>query len=345
MIEYNKIINDIIFTQTDKINSLSLLIVIIFALLVSIAFDVIIGELPGRIHPVVIIGSIIDSLKSVCIGIKNKTSGLLLVIGTTAMTCLILFVIYFICSYNSILLFLVFIIFLSSTFSIKMLLNTAIGVKNDLNESLDKARQSVSYLVSRSTDELTESFIVSATIESLTENITDSYIAPIFYYFIFSIIILLNPFYYQLYFLLLVPMLYRMFNTLDAMVGYKSDELINIGFVPAKIDDILNYIPSRISGIYVVVSAYLLRYNGKSSFEIMMRDARNCPSPNSGYTMASAAGALDIKLVKKQTYILGDENKPIEINDIEKAVRLSKLTIALFTLTIILLLILIKVIL
>ena len=345
MIEYNKIINDIIFTQTDKINSLSLFMFIIFALLVSIAFDVIIGELPRRVHPVVIIGSIIDSLKSVCIGIKNKISGLLLVIGTTAMICLILFVIYFICSYNIILLFLVFIILLSSTFSIKMLLNTAIGVKKDLNESLDKARQSVSYLVSRSTEELTESFIVSATIESLTENITDSYIAPIFYYFIFSIIILSNPFYYQLYFLLLVPMLYRMFNTLDAMVGYKSDELINIGFVPAKFDDILNYIPSRISGIYVVISAYLLRFNGKNSFEIMMRDARNCPSPNSGYTMASAAGALDIKLVKKQTYILGDENKPIEINDIEKAVKLSKLTIALFTLTIILLLILIKVIL
>lgn len=136
-----------------------------------------------------------------------------------------------------------------------------------------------------------------------------------------------------------------MFNTLDAMVGYKTDELIDIGFVPAKIDDILNYIPSRIAGLYVVVSAYLLKLNGKNSFKIMMRDARNCPSPNSGYTMASAAGALDIQLVKKDTYVLGDENKSIEIDDIQKAVNLSKLTIILFTMTIILLLILIKVIL
>lgn len=75
-----------------------------------------------------------------------------------------------------------------------------------------------------------------------------------------------------------------------------------------------------------------------------MRDARNCPSPNSGYTMASTAGALDIMLVKKDTYVLGDENKEIEVEDIKKAVKLSKLTIILFTVTIILLLILVKVI-
>lgn len=77
----------------------------------------------------------------------------------------------------------------------------------------------------------------------------------------------------------------------------------------------------------------------------MMRDARKCPSPNSGYTMASAAGALNIQLVKKDTYILGDENKDIEVEDIENAVKLSKWTIMLFTLTIVLLLTLTKVIL
>ena len=90
-----------------------------------------------------------------------------------------------------------------------MLLQTAIDVKNDLSTDIEKARRSVSYLVSRNTDELTESFIVSAVVESLTENITDSYVAPIFYYFIFGIIILLYPVPFQLYFLLLVPVLYR----------------------------------------------------------------------------------------------------------------------------------------
>lgn len=345
MIEYNEMISDIIFTQTGNINSLNLFIFIISALLVSIAIDVVFGELPGRIHPVVIMGSVINFFKKMFIGIKNRWSGFLLVLFAAFVVSLILFIIFIIGDLNIVLLFIVYSLLLSSTFSIKMLLDTAISVENDLKESLDKARQSVSYLVSRNTNELTESFIISATIESMTENITDSYIAPIFYYFIFSVIILYYPLNYELYLLLLIPMLYRLSNTLDAMVGYKTDELMDIGFLPAKIDDILNYVPSRIAGLFVVLSAYLLKLDGNNSFYIMKRDARKCPSPNSGYTMASAAGALNIQLVKKDTYVLGDENKEIEIIDIENAVKLSKWTIILFTITIILLLIIIKVIL
>lgn len=337
--------NDIIFTQIGNFNSLNLFLFITISFILSIIIDITFGELPGKIHPVVIMGSIINFFKGIFIKIKNRLSGFLLVICCISVTSIILYIFYLIGSYNVILLFIIFTILLSSSFSIKMLLNTATGVKNDLNDSLDKARKSVSYLVSRDTDELTESFIVSATIESLTENITDSYVAPIFYYFIFTLIILYNPFTNQLYVLLLIPILYRLFNTLDAMLGYKSDELICIGYVPAKIDDILNYIPSRIAGLYVVLSAYILKLDGKNSFNIMMRDAKKCPSPNSGYTMASAAGALNIQLVKKGTYILGDENKNIEIDDIENAVNLSKWTIVLFTLTVVLLLISVEVIL
>ena len=345
MIEYNKLINEIVFTQVNNINSFNLFLFIIFALILSVMIDILLGELPARIHPVVIIGYIINFFKKLFINIRNRFSGFLLVIFTAAAVSVILFIFYMIGSLNIILLFAIFTIFLSSAFSIKMLLDTAIGVEKDLSESLDKARESVSYLVSRDTEELSESFIVSATIESLTENITDSYVAPIFYYFIFALITLFYPLSNKLYFLLLIPILYRMFNTLDAMVGYKSDELIYIGYLSAKIDDILNYIPSRIAGMYLVCSAYLLKLDGRNSFNIMMRDARNCPSPNSGYTMASAAGALNIQLIKKETYILGDDNKEIEIKDIENAVKLSKWTIILFTMTVILLLIVIEVIL
>ena len=140
-------------------------------------------------------------------------------------------------------------------------------------------------------------------------------------------------------------MAYRISNTLDAMLGYKTDELINIGFVPAKLDDILNFIPSRIAGVFIVISAYLINLDGKNAYKIMMRDARKCPSPNSGYTMATTAGALNIQLIKKDTYILGDDNKDITKDDISKAVRLSKMTISLFTVVIIFLLSLIYVIL
>ncbi len=334
MIEF---INEIVFTNVNDIISFKLFGFVVLALIFSLAIDVIFGELPGRIHPVVIMGSIINFFKKIFIGIKNRVSGLLLFVCCSAAASIILLIIYFICSYNVILLFIVFTVLLSSFFSVNMLLQTAIDVKDDLSESIEKARKSVSYLVSRDTDELTESFIVSAVIESLTENITDSYVAPIFYYFIFAVIILYNPFDYCLYFLLLIPMLYRLSNTLDAMVGYKTDELKDIGFLPAKIDDILNYVPSRIAGIYVVISAYLLKLDGKNSFKIMMRDARKCPSPNSGYTMASTAGALNIQLIKKDTYILGDDNKEIIAEDISRAVNLSRLSIVLFTITVIVL--------
>jgi adenosylcobinamide-phosphate synthase len=219
-----------------------------------------------------------------------------------------------------------------------MLLGTATDVKDALDYNIEKARQLVSYLVSRDTDELTESFIVSATIESLTENITDSYVAPVFYYFIFALFILYHPIGNDVYYLLLVPMLYRASNTLDAMLGYKTDELIDIGFFPAKIDDILNFIPSRIAGIFIVISAYLLNLDGNNAYKIMRRDARNCPSPNSGYTMATTAGALNIQLIKKDTYILGDDNKDITKEDISKAVALSKVTANLFTIVIVFLL-------
>lgn len=345
MIDYIEFINGIISMNVNNIVSFELFIFIVFSLVFSLAIDMIFGELPGRIHPVVIMGSVINFFKRMFIQIKNRMSGFLLVVCCCAVLALLLFLIYIISSYNIILFFIVFSILLSSFYSVNMLLQTAIDVENDLTEDIEKARRSVSYLVSRDTDELTESYIVSAVIESLTENITDSYVAPILYYFIFGMIILFRPFDYHLYFLLLVPMLYRLFNTLDAMVGYQTDELINIGFFAAKIDDILNYIPSRVAGMFVVISAYLLGFDGKNSFRIMMRDARKCPSPNSGYTMASTAGALNIQLIKKDTYILGDDNKQIIADDISRAVNLSKLSIILFTLTIIILITIVYVVL
>ena len=323
----------------------NILIFILLSLLLAIIFDVIYGEIPTKIHPVVLIGSIISFFKDKFIKIKNKSSGLLLVLSTCIISNVLLIILFYLSSFNINIFYILFTLILSSTFSIKILLDTALDIKAKLNEDIDKARSSVSYLVSRNTDKLTKEHIVSATIESLTENITDSYVSPVFYFIIFSIIgVYLNSIVFLIV-LILIPFNYRIFNTLDAMVGYKSDELINIGFIPAKIDDILNYIPSRIAGLFVIISSFFLNYNYKNAYKILKRDARKCPSPNSGFTMAPSAGALDIQLVKVDTYVLGDKNKDIEINDISKAVKLSKLTIFLFTFTIILFIILVYVIL
>lgn len=319
---------------------------IISTLVFAIIFDIIIGELPSKIHPVVIIGKIIDFFTDLFIKIRNKISGLLLFLSTTIVSTVILFVLFSVINLNFYLMFIVYGLLLSSTFSIKILLSSANDISNDLKEGIEKARKSVSYLVSRNTNELSEKLIVSATIESLTENITDSYISPIFYFTIISAIGLLftdnlNTF-ILLFIILLIPFLFRISNTLDAMVGYENNKLKYIGYFPAKIDDILNYIPARIAGFLVVASAFILKLDWKNSYKIMLRDARKCPSPNSGFTMASTAGALNIQLVKKDIYILGDNTVEIDVSHISKAIKLSKFTILLFTIISFLILILIE---
>lgn len=319
---------------------------IISTLVFAIVFDIIIGELPSKIHPVVIIGKIIDFFTDLFIKIRNKISGLLLFLSTTIVSTVILFVLFSVINLNFYLMFIVYGLLLSSTFSIKILLSSANDISNDLKEGIEKARKSVSYLVSRNTNELSEKLIISATIESLTENITDSYISPIFYFTLISAIALLfadNINTFLLVFIILwIPFLFRISNTLDAMVGYENDKLKYIGYFPAKVDDILNYIPARISGFLVVISAFILKLDWKNSYKIMLRDARKCPSPNSGFTMASTAGALNIQLVKKDTYILGDNTVEIDVLHISKAIKLSKFTILLFTVISFLILILIE---
>ena len=324
----------------------NLFLFIISTLVFAIVFDIIIGELPSKIHPVVIIGKIIDFFTGSFIKIRNNFSGLLLFLSTTIVSTVILFILFSIINVNFYLMFIVYGLILSSTFSIKILLSSANDISNDLKEGIEKARKSVSYLVSRNTNELSEKLIVSATIESLTENITDSYISPIFYFTIISAIGLLfndnlNTF-ILLFIILWIPFLFRISNTLDAMVGYENNKLKYIGYFPAKIDDILNYIPARIAGFLVVASAFILKLDWKNSYKIMLRDARKCPSPNSGFTMASTAGALNIQLVKKDIYILGDNTVEIDVLHISKAIKLSKFTILLFTIISFLILILIE---
>lgn len=308
--------------------------IIIFVL--SLLFDIIFGELPTKLHPVVIIGKIIHFLTKHLIKIKNKISSFILLLSTIILSLLFFIIILYICKINIILYSIVFILILSSTFSFKLLLTSAKDIQYNLINNIDKARQSVSLLVSRDTDELDEGLIISATIETLSENIVDSYISPVFYYFIFLVILnFINfDFYIKTMILIAIPIIYRVINTLDAMVGYKNNKYYLIGYASAIFDDVLNFIPSRLGGLFIVLGSYISKLNWKNSYFILRRDARKCPSPNSGYTMASTAGALDIQLVKKDTYTLGDKNKDIGLDDITNTIKLSKNTMYLFTLII-----------
>ena len=142
MIEYNITFTLYLFT--------------ISAMIVALIIDLVFGELPTRIHPVVIMGSIIGFFKNIFIKIKNRLSGLFVALCVCLSSAIILYIIYLISSVNVVLIFVVFSILLSSTFSVKMLLGTAMDVCDALNDNIDRARQLVSYLVSRNTNELTE---------------------------------------------------------------------------------------------------------------------------------------------------------------------------------------------
>lgn len=294
-------------------------------IVLSIIIDMIIGEVPDKIHPVIFMGKLIDKMKNYLP--NTKISGLLTILTTSFTFFAISLILLIICAYINEWLFIIFAsILLSTTFSINFLIESVRKIQKELQEDINKARKSMSYLVSRNTEELTESRITSAAIETLTENITDSIISPLFYVSIFTL-------FFGIIIGICVGVLYRVSNTMDAMLGYKTKELINIGCYPAKWDDVLNYIPARITGYYVILAAFLLRYDYKQSYDVMKKFALKTPSPNSGYSMAATAGALNVTLIKEGVYELGYGTDELNKEKISQAINITKVTSILFILT------------
>ncbi|ADL59364.1 MULTISPECIES: cobalamin biosynthesis protein [Methanothermobacter] len=279
-------------------------------LLLAVSIDIIIGEPPTILHPVVHMGSIVAWMKGILS--KTRLSGIIMTLVVvsvfTAPTLLIGYL-------NEPLYTLIAAVLLSTVISIRMLFTSALDVGRSLDDSIDEAREKLSYLVSRDTTTLTDEQILSATIETLTENLTDSVTAPLFYFILLG---------------LPGAFLYRVVNTLDAMVGYLDDENRDLGWFPARLDDILNYIPSRVTGFMIVLAAFFLSMNWKNSLRVLLRDARRTPSPNSGFTMAAAAGALSVQLEKPGVYVLGDPREFLSTEKLKDALKLSSISLVLF---------------
>ena len=292
----------------------------------SLIIDMILGEVPNQVHPVIFMGKIIEKLKNYLP--NTKISGLLTILTTTFIFAVISLLLLLLCAFVNQWLFIIFAsLLLSTTFSINFLIESVRNIQKDLEEDIDKARKSMSYLVSRNTSELTESRITSAAIETLTENITDSIISPLLYTSIVTI-------FFGIIIGIIVAVIYRVSNTMDAMLGYKTKELINIGCYPAQFDDLLNYIPARITGYYVILASYFLKYDYKQSYDVMKKYALKTPSPNSGYSMAATAGALNITLVKEGVYELGYGTDELTKEKISQAINITKVSSLLFILTI-----------
>jgi adenosylcobinamide-phosphate synthase len=196
---------------------------------------------------------------------------------------------------------------LKPSFSLRELRRTAFDVKTLLaDDDLKEAQAKMPALVSRETQTLERPALVSATIESVAENACDSFVAPIFYFLILG-----------------VPgaIAYRVVNTLDAMIGYHG-KYEYLGKVAARLDDILNFIPARVSGLLLVIAARLCRKDSKNAWKIMLRDHGKTESPNAGWPMGAMAGALRTRLEKTGCYTLGESNTPLSPQLIDSGVKL-----------------------
>jgi adenosylcobinamide-phosphate synthase len=195
-----------------------------------------------------------------------------------------------------------------------------IGSALDAN-NLPEARRLLSWhLVSRDTGELSAEEVAAATIESLAENITDSVTAPLLAYAVGG---------------LPAAWAYRFVNTADAMWGYRTEEFEYLGKLPARLDDVLNWLPARLTGWLLVVAAWLSPdANSRHAARTMLTQYHQTASPNAGWTMSAMAGALGLTLTKRNTYeLIGGQRDP-DVTAIKQALRLADICIVLVVITI-----------
>lgn len=200
--------------------------------------------------------------------------------------------------------------------------NEANKVKKALDTSLEKGRKRLSYIVGRETDILSEEEVIQATVETVAENTSDGVIGPLSFIVLFG-----------------APggIVYKFVNTMDSMLGYMNHRYKNLGYFPAKVDDLFNLIPARITGLLMILSA-IGKYNIINGFRIMGRDCRNHKSPNAGFPESAIAGLLGIQLGGGHYYhgvyidkpTIGDRNSEITKSLIGNTVEIMYRTEILF---------------
>lgn len=215
------------------------------------------------------------------------------------------------------------IVVLCTTLAARDLSRHASRVHEALTASdLDEARRRVAFLVGRDTKDLDEPEIVRATVESVAENTVDGVTAPLFFG------ALLGP---------VGAMVYKAINTLDSTFGYKNEQYLEFGWASARLDDLANYVPSRLTAPVIALAATLLGLRGRDALRIWIRDRRKHPSPNSGMAEAAVAGALGVELGGMNSYggkpslkpTLGDRREPLARAHIQKATTLMLATTVL----------------
>jgi len=279
---------------------------IIIILLIALALDITFGEMPNAWHPVAWLGKLISQetrLSPKTGKARQLAYGVSIVLITLG---LIVTAFYFLLAYlrevNPVVYIIVAGLLLKFTFSLRGLRQAVAAVRVLLaKDKLAQARMSLKSLVSRDTDDLNKSQLISAAVESAAENICDSFVAPIFYFLLFG-----------------VPgaIAYRVINTFDAMMGYHG-HWEYLGKFAARLDDVANFIPARVTALIIVLVSPICRRKMSQAWHIMIRDHKKTESPNAGWTMGAIAGALGVQLEKAGYYKLGDNHFPLSLDTID----------------------------
>ncbi len=282
-----------------------------YSLLFAIVIDLVIGEPPNRFHPVVWIGHLITALRRWAprqgrVGACLYGGTIMLISGAVVLGLGVLLQ-QLLDKLPWLLSCVIEAAILKTCFSWRGLAVAAREVQQALiQQDLPQARHLLSWhLVSRDTTRLNASEVSAATIESVAENASDSLVAPLFYYAIGGV-----PY----------ALLYRLINTADAMLGYRDPEREWLGKIPARLDDLVNIIPARLTAWLIVAVALLPRFGVKETWRVWRRDAKQTASPNAGHPMSAMAGALGVELVKIGHYHLGGGLKPPVQTDITRSI-------------------------
>jgi adenosylcobinamide-phosphate synthase len=291
----------------------------VLPVLIGFALDCIIGDPYSMPHPVKAMGSLITKLEGIMRrGLPNnlRLSGALLAVTVLIISAVIPLAVLILCYCISIWLGIVIEgILCCFMLAARCLRDESMKVYRAISRNdTESARRAVSVIVGRDTDSLDREGIIRAAVETVAENTSDGVTAPMLY------MICGAPLGY----------FYKAANTMDSMLGYKNEKYIDFGRFAARLDDVLNYIPSRLTALMMIVCSFILAMDSRNAYRIWRRDRHKHASPNSAQTESVCAGALGIRLagdayyqgrLLKKNYI-GDELRQIEAEDIKRANKL-----------------------
>ncbi|MBN1785389.1 MAG: cobalamin biosynthesis protein [Candidatus Methanofastidiosa archaeon] len=291
----------------------------------SLLYDLTIGERPLAIHPVMAYGRVITFYdKHLELGLgrfRLRAYGLALILSLAFVAVMPILALKGLGilmgdQVASLIISVPICVFiLKASFSLNHMIKEARAVKGLVDgHDLEGARKKVSHIVSRDTSDLSFEEIISADVECISESIADSIVSPLFYFMCFG---------------LYGCQIYRAVNSADSRVGYRTERYMDFGYVPAKLDDLLNFVPSRIAVILTLISGSILGHDARRGWRSYRKYGGVTESPNAGQTMSVYAGMLGIQLHKKGHYTIGDPTYALGVGHIEQAIRIYALSTAI----------------